>query len=179
MRIPTMSFIELLRSRRSVRRYQKRPLSQETKDLLAEALLRSPSSRGIASWEFIFVDDPELLKKLADAKPVGAEFLADAALAIVIVGNSSSTDVWIEDCSIAAIISQLTAHDIGLGSCWAQIRLRPHNRATTAEVYVQTLLGIPKNYCVNMIIGIGYPAEFPEPVPMEAINLKKIRYNGF
>ena len=174
-----MAFIELLRSRRSVRRYKKRPLSQETKNLLAEALLRSPSSRGFESWEFIFVDDPKLLRKLADAKPVGAEFLAEAALAIVIAGNDNSTDVWVEDCSIAAIISQLAAHDLGLGSCWAQIRLRPHGGAMTADAYVQAVLGIPINYCVNMIIGIGYPDEFPDPVPMEEINLNKIHYNRF
>ncbi|MBN1575454.1 MAG: nitroreductase family protein [Chitinispirillaceae bacterium] len=174
-----MAFIDLLRSRRSIRKYKKRTLDQEAGDLLAEALLRSPSSRDSESWEFIFVDDPELLRRLADAKPVGAEFLAGAALAIVIMGNDRSTDVWIEDCSIAAIISQLAAHDLGLGSCWAQIRLRPHSGAMTAEAYVQALLGIPKNFRVNMIIGIGYPDESPEPVPKEEINIKKIRYNRF
>ena len=174
-----MSFIDLLRSRRSVRKYKTRPLSREIGDLLAEALLRSPSSRDTESWEFIFVDDPELLRKLAKAKPAGAEFLAKAALAIVIMGNERNTDVWTEDCSIAAIISQLAAHDLGLGSCWAQIRLRPHDRATTAEAYLQELLGIPKNYRVNMIVGVGYPDEFPEPVPKEAVDLGKIRHNRF
>ena len=174
-----MAFIEFLRSRRSVRRYKKQPLNQKTKDLLAEAVLRSPSSRGFDSWEFIFVDDPKLLRKLADAKPAGAEFLAGSALAIVIVGNARSTDVWIEDCSIAAIISQLAAHDLGLGSCWAQIRQRPHNGVLSADDYLRDLLGIPGNFCVNMIIGIGYPDEFPRPIPTEEIDFGKIRYNRF
>lgn len=174
-----MAFIDLIRTRRSVRRYKNRPLSQEIRNLLAEALLRSPSSRGFDSWEFIFVDDPDLLQKLSEAKPVGAEFLAGAALAIVITGNDARTDVWIEDCSIAATFSQLIAHDLGLGSCWAQIRLRPHTAAATADAYVQEVLGIPENFRVNMIMGIGYPDEFPEPVAKERLDFKKIHYNHF
>ena len=178
-RIRNMSFVELIRSRRSVRVYEKRPLSQEIKDHLAEAILRSPSSRDFNSWEFIFVDDPKLLKRLAEAKPVGAGFLAGAALAVVIAGNSASTDVWIEDCSIAATFVQLAAHDIGLGSCWAQIRLRPHNGTMSAEAYVRSLLGIPGHICVNMIIGIGYPDEFPVPLAKEKLDYGRIHYNGF
>ncbi len=174
-----MAFIDLVRNRRSIRRYKKRPLDKETVDLLAEALLRSPSSRGFDSWEFIFVDDPELLHKLSRAKPVGAEFLADAALAIVFAGDDQKTDVWIEDCSIAAIITQLLAHDLGLGSCWAQIRLRPHDGAMSAEGYVQTLLGMPKNLRVNMILGIGHPAETKKPIPREKLDFGKIHRNRF
>jgi nitroreductase len=174
-----MAMIELLRTRRSVRKYKNSPLDKKTTDLFAEALLRSPSSRGFNSWEFIFVDDKELLQGLSRAKPVGVEFLAFAALAIVILGNDKKTDVWIEDCSIAAINVQLLAHDLGLGSCWGQIRLRPHDTLTTAEAYVQTLLGIPKNLRVNMIVGIGFPDESPEPISKEKLNFKKIHLNRF
>jgi nitroreductase len=174
-----MAFIDLIRSRRSVRAYKERLLDQEKKELLAEAILRSPSSRGFDSWEFIFVDDPGVLKQLAGAKPVGAEFLSGAALAIVIAGNSATTDVWIEDCSIAATFVQLAAHDIGLESCWAQIRLRPHSGTMSAETYVQSLLGIPEHFRVNMIIGIGYPDEHSIPLAKEKLDYGRIHYNSF
>jgi nitroreductase len=174
-----MAFIDLLRSRRSIRKYKKRPLDKEAVDLIAEALLRSPSSRGFDSWEFIFVDKPELLRNLSQAKPVGAEFLADAALAIVIAGDEKKTDVWTEDCSIAAIIAQLLAHDLGLGSCWAQIRLRPHDEMMSADEYVQGLLGLPKRLRVNMIIGIGFPDESPKPLSREELDFGKIHLNRF
>jgi nitroreductase len=174
-----MAFIDLIRSRRSIRKYKKRPLDKDTIGLLEEALLRSPSSRGFNSWEFIFVDDRDMLQKLSQAKPVGVEFLAEAALAIVILGNKQKTDVWIEDCSIAAIIVQLLSHDLGLGSCWGQIRLRPHDDATGAEEYVQALLGIPKDLCVNMIIGIGYPGETKKPVAREKLDFGKIHRDRF
>jgi nitroreductase len=174
-----MSFLDLIRTRRSVREYKKRPLDKETLDLLAEALLRSPSSAGFDSWEFVFVTERELLRKLARAKPVGVEFLEGAALAVVILGNDRATDVWIEDCSIAATFVQLAAHDLGLGSCWGQIRLRPHEGAATAEGYVQNLLGIPKHLRVNMIVGLGFPDERPEPVPREALDFGKIRRDKY
>ena len=174
-----MAFLDLVRSRRSVRAYKKAPLNKETKELLMEAILRSPSSRDFDSWEFIFVDDPGLLKQLADAKPVGAGFLSGAALAIVIVGNSAATDVWIEDCSIAATFVQLAAHDIGLGSCWAQIRLRPHTGTVSAEEYVRSLLGTPEHFRVNMIIGVGYPDEHPVPLAKERLDYGRIHQNRF
>ncbi len=174
-----MAFIELLRNRRSIRKYIKQSLDKETLALLAEALLRSPSSRGINPWQFIFVDAPELLDKLSHAKRNGAEFLAEAALAVVIVGDDRKTDVWTEDCSIAALIAQLAAQDMGLGSCWVQIRLRPHNDAVTAEEYVQRLLGIPENLRVDMIIGIGLPGEIKKPVSREKLDFTKIHRNRF
>jgi nitroreductase len=174
-----MSFIELLRSRRSIRKYRKAPIDKSAVDLLAESLLRSPSSRGINPWEFIFVDDGELLAKLSRAKPHGAEFLAGAVLAVVILGDETKSDVWIEDCSIAAIVAQLLAQDIGLGSCWGQIRLRPHDKDTSAEEYVQNLLEIPKHLRVNMIVGLGFPAETKQPVPADKLDFGKIHRNRF
>jgi nitroreductase len=125
------------------------------------------------------VTEPELLRKLSRAKPVGVEFLEGATLAIVILGNNRATDVWTEDCSIAATFVQLAAHNLSLGSCWGQIRLRPHDKTAAAEGYVQSLLGIPKNLRVNMIIGVGYPDERPEPVPREALDFGKIRKNKY
>ncbi|MBN1827641.1 MAG: nitroreductase family protein, partial [Deltaproteobacteria bacterium] len=99
--------IDLLRSRRSIRRFTKKPIDAESIELIEEALLRSFSSRNIQPWQFIFVDDGELLKKLAVAKEHGAEFLSGAALAVVIAGDEETSDVWIEDCSIAAAIAHL------------------------------------------------------------------------
>ena len=77
-----------------------------------------------------------MLGKLAKSKQHGSEFLKNAPLAIVICADSTKSDVWVEDCSIAAIIIQLTALSLGLGSCWAQIRDRQHDYEITAEGYI-------------------------------------------
>jgi len=111
--------IELLRKRRSIRKFLPEKVTPEHIDIIIEAALRAPSSRGINPWEFILVDDPEKLSKLATSKQHGSEFLENAPLAIVVCADSTKSDVWVEDCSIAAIIIQLTAWSLGLGSCWA------------------------------------------------------------
>jgi nitroreductase len=147
--------------------------------LKPHSALRAPSSRGINPWEFIQIDDQVLLGKLAHAKQHGAEFLKNAPLAIAVCADSTKSDVWVEDCAIAAIIIQLTALSLGLGSCWAQIRNRQYSPAQTAENRVQELLGLPEQVQVECILGIGHPAERKIPVAANKLERDKIRKNGW
>ena len=169
--------IELLRNRRSIRQYLDRVIEPEKVEQLKEALLRSPSSRHITPWEFIFVDDRDLLARLAICKPHGAQFLAHAPLGIVVCGDSDASDVWIEDCAIASILAQMTAQAMGLGSCWIQVRNRRYNDQVSAERYVQDLLHIPEQVKVESIIAVGYAGERREPVPRERLKATKLRTN--
>jgi nitroreductase len=157
--------LETLRKRRSIRRYKYQPIAPETLDVLKEALLRSPSSREIRPWSFVLVQDRALLEELSRAKPHGAGFLKGAALGIVVCGDSTQSDVWVEDCAIAALIAHLTAASMGLGSCWIQIRQRHHDDRLTAEQYVQGLLSLPEHVRVLSIIAVGHAAEDLPGVP--------------
>jgi Nitroreductase len=172
-----MNMIELLRKRRSIRKFTGEKIAPEFVETLVESALRSPSSRSINPWEFIVVDDPETLLKLSGAKQHGSEFLKNAPLGIVVCADSTRSDVCIEDCSIAAIIIQLTAVSLGLGSCWAQIRNRTHDREKSSEAYIRELLGLPEHIMVETIIGIGHPAERKMPVPAGRLQRDKIQYN--
>ena len=171
--------IEILRKRRSIRKYQATAIDSQAMEVIKEALLRSPSSRGINPWTFIFVDQKELLHKLSQAKEQGAQFIKDASLAVVVCADETKSDVWIEDCSIAAIVLQLTVQSLGLGSCWSQIRNRSHSKEKSAEEYIQELLHLPANLKVLSIIGIGVPAETKTPVAKEQLDYTKIRYNTY
>lgn len=171
--------IELLRERRSVRRYEPRPIEREKIEILKEALLRSPSSRGLSPWFFVFVEDRKLLQSLSLAKPHGSDFLKEAALAVVVCADEGVSDCWIEDGAIASIILQLSAHSIGLGSCWIQIRGRSHSAQKSAEQYVREVLGIPEPLRVLCIISIGYPAEKKGPTPYEMLHHSKVYLNHF
>lgn len=171
--------IELLRKRRSIRKYTGKAVDKESLDILMEALLRSPTSRNNQSWEFIIVDHPELLSKLSNSKERGSSFLENSAVGIVVCADNTKSDVWIEDCAIAAILVQMTAQSLGLGSCWIQIRNREHDKKSTAEEYIRELLAIPGNIMVESIISIGYPDEVREPVPKSKLDYQKIRYNRF
>ena len=169
--------IEILRSRRSIRKYEKRPIDEKSLETLKEALLRCPSSRGINPWSFILVDEADLLAGLSRAKEHGAGFLKNAALAIVVCGDESLSDVWVEDCAIAAIVAHLTAHSLGLGSCWIQIRNRAYSSEKTSEAYIREMLDIPANLRVEAIISIGRPGEAKTPVPIEKLPHARIKYN--
>jgi nitroreductase len=171
--------LSLLQKRRSIRRFQTRSVEREKIDLLIEALLRSPSSKGRNPWEFVVATDPHVLAGLAAAKPRGGDFLKNAPLAIVICADPEKCDVWIEDCSIAAIIAQLAAEDLGLGSCWSQIRLRQHVGGGPASDYLGNLLGLPEGYQVEAVIGIGYPAEDKSPHPKSSLPYDKIHSDCF
>jgi nitroreductase len=96
--------LELLRKRRSIRKFKKERIDPVRLNELKEAALRSPSSRGIKPWKFFFVQDAEVIKRLSFCKEYGSAHLKDAPLAVVVCGDETASDVWIEDCSIAALI---------------------------------------------------------------------------
>ena len=135
-------FDDLIRKRRSIRRFRDQPVEPEKVDRLMEAGLRAPSSRSLNPWEFVVVDDRPLLEKLAGCKPHGAGFLAQAPLGIVVCADPARCDVWVEDCAIAVTFIQLMAVALDLGSCWIQIRLRTRDDGTTAADYIREVLGI-------------------------------------
>jgi nitroreductase len=171
--------IDLLRKRRSIRKYTQERIDEKSLELLAEALLRSPSSRNIKPWEFIIVDDRELLTELSEAKEHGSAFLKGAPLGIVICADSTKSDVWVEDCSIASILVQMVAQSLGLGSCWIQIRNRKHSEKGTSEKYVQRLLGLPRHIKVESIVSIGHPNETKTPISKEKLDHHKVRRNRY
>lgn len=170
--------LDLLKRRRSIRRYTEAKIEQEKLDMLLKAALLAPSSNAIYPWEFVAVDDPKLMEELSKAKR-GAELLAGAAAAVVILANTEKSDVWIEDTSIAATHLLLMAEELGLGACWVQIRQRYHDEKTTANVYVKNLLGIPTHCEVEAIVAVGYPAEKKLPRAEDTLDFKKIHRNRY
>ena len=174
-------FMDLIRSRRSIRRYQDRPVATEKIDLLVEAALRSPSSRGFNPWSFVVVQDRETIAALARAKPHGASFLANAPLAIVVCADPEVSDVWVEDASIATLYLHLAATDLGLGSCWIQLRRREHADGGSCRDYVAHKLELPEGTEVLAIMAVGYPKEEKKAHPSDSLQSEKVsweRYGG-
>jgi len=166
--------LELLKRRRSIRLFKKEPISPADIDALREAVSRSPSSRGIQPWKFWFVQDPDIIEKLSRSKESGSAFLKGAPLAVVVCGDETMSDVWIEDCSIAAAIVHLTAASLGLGGCWIQIRNRMHSAETTSEDYVRKVLGIAHPLRVLAIVAVGLPDRAPAGHPFESLDQSKV-----
>lgn len=167
--------IDLLRNRRSIRRYQEKPVEPAKIDLLVEAMLRSPSSRSLNPWEFVVVEDRALLGELARAKAHGASFIKGAPLAMVICADPGKCDVWVEDCSIATLLVHLAAADLGLGSCWIQLRERQHDSGKSSESYVKELLGLADHLVVLAMVAIGYPAEEKPGHPADSLLWERVK----
>lgn len=172
-------FFSLIEKRRSIRKFKQVPVETEKINKLIEAALRPMSGRGRNPWHFIVVDQPDLIQKLSAARPSGSTFLKNAPLAIVILADPSKTDVWVEDASIATTFLHLAATDLGLGSCWIQVRKRDHNETTTAAAYIRNLLNVPDNFEVESMLAVGYADEEKAPHPKASLQLEKISFNAF
>ena len=157
------SFYDLLKSRRSIRKYLPKSVETEKISIITTAALMSPASKRSNPWEFVIVTDKEMLFKLANCRQHGSQFLADSPLGIVVIADTTKSDIWMEDASIAAIIMQLQAQDLGLGSCWIQVYNRMKNEEITSESYIRDLLLIPEHFAVLNILSIGYPNEDRKP----------------
>jgi len=166
--------LDLLYSRRSIRKYTAQSIEPEKIEKLIEAALLSPTSRNREAWEFVVVTDKGTLNKLSVSKPGTAIMLTDAPLAIVVCGNPLDSDAWIEDCSIAAIIIQLTAHFLGLGSCWLQMRGRMHEGQISSSEYIKKTLALPEHLEIECIISIGYPDETKKKRDKSQLSFNKV-----
>ncbi len=170
---------DLLKSRRSIRKFQDKEVEKEKIDTILRSALLSPSSRSRKPWEFIAVTDKELLQRLSKCREHSSSFLAGAPLGIVVIADPEVCDVWIEDASIASIIIQLAAHSLGLGSCWIQVRDRVGANNVKAEDYIKETLGVPAKYAVLCMVAVGYPDEQKRAYSEGDLLLSKLHYNGF
>ena len=115
-------FNSLLLKRRSIRKYTDQPIAPDDVRLILEAALTAPSSKSVRPWQFVVVEDRDMLARLGECKPQYATSVARAPMAVVVTADMTKSDAWIEDASIAAILMQLQAEELGLGSCWVHCR---------------------------------------------------------
>ena len=171
--------LELLKTRRSIRKYTDRKVEKEKVEEILKGVLTSPTASNGRPWEFIVVEDKEKLERLSDCRGSGSRFLKGASLAIVVAADGELRDIWIEDAAIAAIIIQLTAHSLGLGTCWIHVRNRMHNESISTEDYVKDILDAPKSVKIECIIAIGYPGEEKPPHDINNLFKDRVHYEQF
>ncbi len=150
-----MDVIQAIITRKSVRKYLKKPLEEEKLQKVLEAGRLAPSASNRQEWRFVIVTDEETRKQLADAAGSQA-FVGEAPVVIV---ACAETDGHIMRCghpchlidvAIALDHISLMAVELGLGTCWIG-----HFDAGR----VKALLGIPEEIQVIELMPLGYPAD--------------------
>lgn len=157
------NFKDLAQLRRSHRKFTNQEIDADDVKLILRAALMAPTSKGQRAWQFVVVDDPLDIEKLSDAKDLGSQFMKGAPLAVVVLGDPLQNDCWVEDGSIAAISMQYQAEELGLGSCWVQMRGRGLSDGTSADTVIRGILDIPENMSVLCVIAFGHKADERKP----------------
>lgn len=158
-----MQFSEVVKARHSVRKFDRRPVERdEIYEILEEARL-APSSKNTRSSGFMIIEDKSTLEAISEMRESGSAFLAGASAAVVVLGDASKSDLWVENASISATYVMLSATNKGIGNCWIHVNGRPRSKTDaskgTAEQYLRELLGIKDNMRPLCVIALGYEAE--------------------
>ncbi len=172
-------FSELIKSRRSHRSFTEELLSGDDVKLLLRAGLMAPSSKGLHSYEFIVVEDKQMLAALSQSKAVGSDFLSGAPLAIVVLADPRISDVWIEDASVAAMNILLQAEDLGLGACWIQLRDRQDAEGQPTEDIVKSLLAIPDEMRAVCMIAVGHKGMERKPQNEDRLKWERVHIGQY
>jgi nitroreductase len=160
-----MALMDIVKQRKSVRRYLEKPIPREHIIRCIEAARLSPTADNLRPWRFIVLDDRELIRRLTAAVCTGicrrTRFIGSAAAIVVILADLNfavhrlgaaifGTQHYLLDIGIAGEHVVLQAQELGIGTCW--INLFNARAARKA-------LEIPKKYRVVSFIAMGYPAE--------------------
>ena len=158
-----MDFLQVIEKRKSVRKYSDRPVERELLDAIVKVAQTAPSSRNSKSSSFIIIEDKDTLEALSQMRDYGASPLKTAQAGIVVLGDTTKTDLWVDNCAISATFIQLAVTAMDLVSCWIHINGRlclkdvPDGR--TSDDYVRELLGIKDELHPYCVVAIGYPQE--------------------
>ena len=168
--------IDNILTRASVRRFTGEKISDAQLEQLLRCAMAAPTALNKQPWEFIVVNDEEMLMLLDEDFP-NSRCGNGAAVAIVPCGNlqraiSTMPDFWVNDVCAATENILLAAHAMGLGAVWTGV----HPNAERVK-HLQELLGLPEHIVPLCIVPVGVPDEQPEV--KEKWNASRIHYNTF
>jgi nitroreductase len=149
-----MSLLDLILSRRSIRRYENKDIPEEVLQQILETGRQAPSAANRQPIRFVIVNDQDILKKLCDN--LINRFVKYAPVAIVGCADIKSllTGKWaVVDATIAMENMVIAAWTLGIGSCWI---------GACNEKKVKELLKIPDKWKFVALLTFGYPAEQPK-----------------
>ncbi len=156
-----MDIFEAILTRRSIRKFTGKVISEKDLETLLRAASQAPSAHNRQPWHFVVVRDGEKLESIADFHPYG-KMLPQARCGIVVCGDNDkqkNTGFLIADCAAAIQNILLAAHGIGLGAVWCGLYPKQKLMEPMAKLF-----GIPSTVIPVGIVAVGHGAEQKEPV---------------
>jgi len=169
-----MEFMDVIRKRRSIRKYKPDPVPDEEIRYILEAARLAPSWANTQCWHFVVVTDPAVKERIGQAGN-GNKWMAKAPVLIVVCADPEKPGMrddlpnYLVDVGIVVEHLVLAATERGLGTCWV---------GAFREDQVKQALGVPANIRVVECVPVGYPAQ--DPAPRGRKNLEEIfSYNRY
>jgi len=157
------NFVELSKSRRSIRGFKDKDVSKEQLMELIEAGQSAPSGGNCQPWHFYVIKNKDLQAEIKE-KSCGQDWILTAAAFIVVCAEGKRSefrygergrDLYsIQDTAAAIQNILLCAKSMGLGTCWC---------GAFDEGKLSEVLNLPENFRPIAIIPVGYPAEDSYP----------------
>ncbi|HEY4745293.1 MAG TPA: nitroreductase family protein [Desulfuromonadaceae bacterium] len=164
-----MDIFQVIRDRRSIRKYKDTPVEREKIEQVLDAARLAPSWKNLQCWRFLVLTEADKRATLLDAFPddnPGKKAIAMAPVVIVVCADPAESDVengipyFVADTAIAFEHLCLAAHALGLGTCWM---------GWYDEARIKSSLGIPASIRIVGITPLGYPDQEPKPRPRKEL----------
>jgi nitroreductase len=168
--------LEVIFERKSVRNYKTDPVKKEDLETIVKAGMAAPTARDRRPWEFIVIDDRELLDKLAQALPY-AKMAKQASAGIIVAGDlnkqngTKESPYWIMDCSAAIQNVLLAVEHLGLGAVWTAVYPNQDRIDAVKALFPE----MPENIIPLAFIPVGVPQGTDKP--KDKYNPAQIRWN--
>jgi nitroreductase len=153
-----VAILDIIRSRRSIRKYDSRPVSDNLLEDVLEAGRWAPSGLNNQPWRFAVVKDHSTKDKISGLTHYSRIVRESAVLIAVFLDTPSGYHRLKDAQSIGACLQNmlLEAHSLGLGAVWLGEILK------NAE-QVREILGLTNDLELMAVVALGYPAESPRP----------------
>ena len=146
--------LKLIYQRRSIRRFQDKPVPRELLDELLRAAMAAPSAQDNRPWEFVVITEPALRRQIRDRHPY-ARFAGEAGAAVLVFGDADKPHL-VQSLSAATQNLLLAAAALGLGAVWCGM-------SDERQAPLRELAGIPEGKRIVSLVCVGYPDEEKEP----------------
>ena len=165
-----MQFEDLLHTRRSIRKFESRPVDPEAVAAILAAVEVCPTAGGLQPYEIVSVTDEEKRKELCAIcfnQPYVAEaphslvFFADPGPSREKYGDLGADFLCIQDATVATTFAHLRAADLGVGAVWI---------GAFDDDKLRALVGAPEHLKPVAVLSMGYPAETPEPIERRPVS---------